>query len=133
MPGKMKDPRKTGQAVADIVAKVAKGRTDYTSEGKLARSRPTNFPPDKTTRRYESGRSKRTPEVGTGRWLNNNGTQLGRSLTEDSDFMPMKSTGDIPSTNLGHAIHIHLHGVTPDTSSTYAKAAKLRNKLSKRK
>lgn len=76
-----------------------------------------NDPPDQTTRRYiGAGRG------GTGIWQNSNGTQIGRSVTEDSDIMPSKSTGD-----LANAIHIHLH--TPDWGSLNTmKAAKMRNK-----
>jgi hypothetical protein len=77
---------------------------------------------DKTTRRYIGA-----PKGGTGIWQNSQGVQLGRSLSEDSDIMPMKSTGDIPASNLGSAIHIHLHTL-PDFNADYRQAARLKNK-----
>jgi hypothetical protein len=81
-----------------------------------------NAPADPTTRRYIPSTRK-----GTGIWQNSQGVQLGRSLSEDSDFMPSKSTGDIPST----AIHIHLH--SNPQGFDFQKAAKLRNKKYKGK
>lgn len=44
-------------------------------------------PRDQTTRRYDGSKS--------GIWRNNNGTVVGKSITEDSDVSPQKSTGDL--------------------------------------
>jgi hypothetical protein len=77
---------------------------------------------DETTRRYIPHKG------GIGVWQNSNGTQLGQSISEDSPMMPSKSTGDIPSTNLGHAIHVHLHGLGDVMQGDFKKAAKLKRK-----
>ena len=90
-----------------------------------------NAPPDQTTRRYIPTGRRGTGREQAGVWTNNNGTRLGQSLSEDSDFMPSKSTGDLPMTNLQPAIHIHLHTGPPDMRGNYQKAAKLRNKMKK--
>lgn len=83
-----------------------------------------NAPADKTTRRYIGSR-----KGGMGIWQNANGVQLGRSLSEDSDILPQKSTGDTPMTGLQTAIHIHLHTPPWTENTNWKKIAKTRNKL----
>lgn len=96
----------------------------HNAQGKLVDN--LNAPADQTTRRYIGAKPG-----GTGIWKNTNGAQIGRSLAEDATIMPSKSTGDLPPTGFGNAIHIHLHS-QPAPLNTQ-KAAKLKNKQYKGK
>jgi hypothetical protein len=64
-----------------------------------------------------------------GVWKNPNGVQVGRSVQEDSQFIPTKSTGDTaaPRNPLSNAVHIHLYGDRQPLNTQ--KAAKLKNQL----